>query len=262
MAADDRGLAELRRARAGSLPVLAMVAIFSLAVNILMLTGPLFMLQVYDRVLGSRSVETLVALSLLVAFLFLIMGVVDLARSRIMQRVALRFQDRLEQRVFAAALEDGIATGSDAVARGGMRDLEAVRNLIASPVSLAMFDLPFAPLYLAAVYIFHPVLGVVATIGGLAKPVACVDRILLDATTKCRQSSHKAHGARIVTTHSILEERNSGHVVAALERGNVRRSSLVLTGQVIAKKIIQKAHIPYSFPCENAREEASWADSA
>ena len=48
-----------------------------------------------------------------------------------------------------------------AVARGGMRDLEAVRNLIASPVSLALFDLPFAPLYLAAVYIFHPVLGVV-----------------------------------------------------------------------------------------------------
>ena len=166
MAADDRGLAELRRARAGSLPVLAMVAIFSLAVNILMLTGPLFMLQVYDRVLGSRSVETLVALSLLVAFLFLIMGVVDLARSRIMQRVALRFQDRLEQRVFAAALEDGIATGSDAVARGGMRDLESLRALIASPVSLAMFDLPFAPIYLIAVYIFHPLLGLVATVGG------------------------------------------------------------------------------------------------
>ncbi|TKW67275.1 MAG: type I secretion system permease/ATPase [Paracoccus denitrificans] len=166
MAAEDKGLAELRQARAGSVPTLTVVALFSLAVNLLMLTGPLFMLQVYDRVLGSGSVETLVALSLLVAFLFLVMGVVDLARSRVMQRVALRFQDRLERRVFAAALEDGIATGSDAVAKGGMRDLESLRTLIASPVSLAMFDLPFAPIYLIAVYIFHPLLGVVATIGG------------------------------------------------------------------------------------------------
>ncbi|MDO5642898.1 MAG: type I secretion system permease/ATPase [Paracoccus sp. (in: a-proteobacteria)] len=167
MAASDSGLTELRRARAGLMPIFIMVAIFSLVVNLLMLTGPLFMMQVYDRVLGSRSVETLVALFLLAAFLFLIMGFVDLARFNIMQRVALRFQQRLERRVFAASLDDGAATGSDAVARGGMRDLEAMRALIGSPVALALFDLPFAPIYLLAVYIFHPMLGMVATAGGL-----------------------------------------------------------------------------------------------
>ena len=215
MAADDRGLAELRRARAGSLPVLAMVAIFSLAVNILMLTGPLFMLQVYDRVLGSRSVETLVALSLLVAFLFLIMGVVDLARSRIMQRVALRFQDRLEQRVFAAALEDGIATGSDAVARGGMRDLESLRALIASPVSLAMFDLPFAPIYLIAVYIFHPLLGLVATVGGA----------ILILATLLNQHSGKVALQRSANAAQQAERlsdlfRDEGEVIGALGMRN------------------------------------------
>ncbi|MFD1794566.1 type I secretion system permease/ATPase [Paracoccus aurantiacus] len=176
-----QGFAELRAARGGSFGLLAAVAVFSFAVNMLMLTGPLFMLQVYDRVLGSRSVETLTALFLLVVFLFAIMGIVDLARGRIMQRVALRFQQRMEKRVFAAGLEDGVTTGSDAVARGGMRDLEAVRNLIGSPVSLAMFDLPFAPFYLAAVYIFHPMLGVVATIGGL----------VLVATTFLNQLSGK-----------------------------------------------------------------------
>lgn len=155
----------MRAARGGAFGLLAAIAIFSLAVNLLMLTGPLFMLQVYDRVLGSRSVETLVALFLLVVFLFAIMGVVDLARSRIMQRLALRFQQRLERRVFSAALEDGIATGSDAVSRGGMRDLEALRGMIASPVSLAIFDMPFVPIYMLAVYIFHPLLGVIATVG-------------------------------------------------------------------------------------------------
>lgn len=174
MTVSEKGLAELRGARSGSLSTLFVVAIFSFAVNILMLTGPLFMLQVYDRVLGSRSVETLMALFLLVTFLFAIMGIVDLARSRIMQRVALRFQQRLEQRVFAASLADGAATGSDAVARGGMRDLEALRTLIASPVSLAMFDLPFAPVYLIAVYIFHPLLGVVATAGGAVLILATI----------------------------------------------------------------------------------------
>ncbi|WBU64345.1 type I secretion system permease/ATPase [Paracoccus aerodenitrificans] len=171
---DNKGFAELRAAYGGSWGLLMSVAVFSLTVNILMLTGPLFMLQVYDRVLGSRSVETLVALFFLVIFLFAIMGMVDLARGRIMQRISLRVQQRLERRVFAATLEDGLATGSEAVARGGMRDLEAIRTAIASPVSLALFDLPFAPVYLVAVFIFHPMLGAVATAGGAILIAAAV----------------------------------------------------------------------------------------
>ncbi|MCQ0971274.1 type I secretion system permease/ATPase [Paracoccus sp. TK19116] len=160
------GNAELRRVRAQAWPLLIFVGIFSAAVNLLMLTGPLFMLQVYDRVLASQSVETLTALSILVLFLFILMGVIDVARNRVMNRVAARFQDRLEARVFDASLKEGALTGSEAVAKGGLRDLEAVQRFLASPVLLALFDLPWAPLFLAAVYIFHPLLGVVATAGG------------------------------------------------------------------------------------------------
>ena len=160
------GSAELRKVRAQAWPLLIFVGIFSAVVNMLMLTGPLFMLQVYDRVLASQSVETLTALFGLVVFLFLLMGVIDVARNRVMNRVAARFQDRLESRVFTASLEDGIATGNEAVAKGGLRDLEAVQRFLASPVLLALFDLPWAPLFLGAVYIFHPLLGVVATVGG------------------------------------------------------------------------------------------------
>lgn len=159
------GRQELRKARGQAWKLYSAVGVFSFAVNMLMLTGPLFMMQVYDRVLGSRSVETLTALFLLVLFLFTMMGVLDLARNRVMSRVAARFQERMEGRVFTAALQDGNAAGSDMVVRGGMRDLEAVQRLIASPVLMALFDLPWAPFFLAAVYLFHPILGAVATAG-------------------------------------------------------------------------------------------------
>ena len=77
----QEGAKELRKARATGLPLFGAVGLFSAVVNLLMLTGPLFMMQVYDRVLASRSVETLTALFLLVVFLFLLMGLLDLARN-------------------------------------------------------------------------------------------------------------------------------------------------------------------------------------
>ncbi|TRW99277.1 type I secretion system permease/ATPase [Paracoccus sp. M683] len=162
----QRGKAELRSARAEGWRLFIIVGLFSAVVNILMLTGPMFMLQVYDRVLASRSYETLTALFVLVIFLFLLMGLIDIARNRVMHRVAARFQNRMEPRVFTAALAEGGAAGNDLVTRGGMRDLESVHRFLSSPVALALFDLPWAPLFLAAVFIFHPMLGVVATIGG------------------------------------------------------------------------------------------------
>ena len=112
------GQKELRAARSAGWHLLLSVAAFSAAVNLLNLVGPLFMMQVYDRVLASRSVETLTALFLLVVFLFLLMGLLDLARNRVMARVAARFQERMEGRVFTAALQDGGVTGSEAVVKG------------------------------------------------------------------------------------------------------------------------------------------------
>ena len=96
------GRGELAKARAQSRSLFWIVGIFSFFVNLLMLTGPIFMLQVYDRVLGSRSEATLLALFVLMAFLFLMMGVLDYARGRILARVGARFQAGLDRRVFAA----------------------------------------------------------------------------------------------------------------------------------------------------------------
>ncbi len=131
-----------------------------------MLTGPLYMLQVYDRVLGSRSEETLVALTVLMVGLFLAMGVLEFTRTRVMAIVGARFQDRLDRRVFSASLQVSALAPNDAAAVVAQRDLEAVRSFLASPVVLALMDLPWAPFFCAAVFIFHPFLGWLAFGGG------------------------------------------------------------------------------------------------
>src|SRR6056297_2741087 len=157
----DKGREELRAARRKNRPYFWFVAVFSFFVNLLMLTGPLYMLQVYDRVLGSRSVETLIALSVLVLFLFAMMGLLDYARGRIMGRVAARFQARLDRRVFDAVIRKS-AVEPDAPGATGLRDLEAVQRLMSSPVLMSIFDLPWTPVFLAGIWIFHPWLGVLA----------------------------------------------------------------------------------------------------
>ena len=159
------GQAELREARAESRSLYWIVGIFSMFANLLMLTGPLYMLQVYDRVLGSRSEETLIALSLLVVFLYGVMGILDFTRGRIMARVGARFQARLDRRVFDAVVRKA-AISPDEQTRSGLADLEAVQRLMTSPVLMAFFDLPWTPIFIAGIFLFHPMLGWLAVAGG------------------------------------------------------------------------------------------------
>jgi ATP-binding cassette subfamily C protein len=162
-----RGQDEISAVRADQRGLLIAVFVFSVFVNLLMLTGPLYMLQVYDRVLGSQSEATLVALTVLVAFLFLAMGILDHVRGRVMARIGARMQDRLDRRVFAAALRRLTLQPGDQVALAAQRDLESVQRLWTSPVLLAIFDIPWTPLFIAAIFIFHPWLGWLAVAGGL-----------------------------------------------------------------------------------------------
>lgn len=210
-AADQRGAAELRRARQAGLGLLLAVGVFSAVVNLLMLTGPIFMLQVYDRVLASRSVETLTALFLLVAFLYLLMGALDLSRNRVMGRIAARFQDRMQGRVFAASLREGAVQGPDSPAAGGVRDLDAVARFLASPVMMAVFDLPWAPLFLAAIFMFHPLLGAVALAGGL---VLVATTVMTRRLTRAPLQNAAQAGAQAQRMADLY--RDQGEAVSAL----------------------------------------------
>ncbi|CAM3760544.1 type I secretion system permease/ATPase [Phaeobacter inhibens] len=160
------GLGEIRKARKGNRGAFWLIGVFSFFANLLMLTSPLYMMQVYDRVLGSRSLETLVALTVLAGFLFLIMGVLDYVRGRILARVGARFHDQLETRVFNAVQDKSAAGFNDDAAKVGLRDLEAMQKALSSPIVSAFFDLPWTPLFLGLIALFHPLMGLLALIGG------------------------------------------------------------------------------------------------
>ena len=189
------GKAELRRARRAGFSLLGSTFIFSIFVNLLMLTGPLFMLQVYDRVLGSRSEETLIALFALVAALYLFMGFLDYARGRLLARFAVRFREKLDGRVFDASLRHSLMPESLGKPAAGLRQLEAVQSFFISPVMTALFDIPWTPLFIAAIFIFHPLLGWMAVAGGGTLILVAVLNSLLTnrKVLKAQQMSQMAH---------------------------------------------------------------------
>ena len=205
------GLAELKAARREARGLIVVAFVFSIVVNILMLTGPLYMLQVYDRVLGSRSEATLVALSVLVIFLFLAMGLLDHARARVMARVGAGFQARLDRRVFEAALKRSQVAPSDPAAVAAQRDLESVQRLWASPVLLALFDLPWTPFFIAAIFVFHAWMGYLAILGGV---------ILIAMTVMNQQATklplNRANGATIAAERMAENLKAEAEVVQAL----------------------------------------------
>lgn len=160
------GSQELAKTRRRSRPLFWAAGMFSLCVNVLMLTGPLFMLQVYDRVLGSGSVATLVALFIIVTFLYLMMGLLDGVRSRILSRIAARFQSDLDERVFHAAMQHAARNPRENGQARAMENLSALRRFFGSNALSALFDLPFAPFFLMGIAMFHPYLGILAVCGG------------------------------------------------------------------------------------------------
>lgn len=230
---DDRpGREELRAARAESRTYYWFVGVFSFFANLLMLTGPLYMLQVYDRVLGSRSEATLVALTVLVAFLYGIMGILDYTRGRIMGRVGARFQARLDRRVFDAAIRKSARTPDENSATG-LRDLESVQRLMSSPVLMAFFDIPWTPFFLAGIAIFHPWLGILALGGGA---VLIVVALANQATTKLPMGRANMATFRSETMADQIQTeaemiQSMGMRSAAFDRWQVARSES-LRGQL------------------------------
>lgn len=163
---------------AGVGKLIAVVAFFSVFTNLLMLTGPLFMLQVYDRVLGSRSEETLVALAILVAGLYFFYWLIELARGRVAARVGARIQSTLDAPAFKAVLENEAVLHGQ-IKTSPLRALTAVRSFFTSPVFLSLLDLPWTPLFFACIFVFHPMLGWLALGGGgLLIAIAIVNQVL------------------------------------------------------------------------------------
>lgn len=156
---------EVKNAVRASRRALNATFVFSAVINILMMAGPLFMLQVYDRVLSSGSFPTLMTLFVITCGLYMIIGMLELARSRIVSRVGTEIDHRLSDRIFEASLRKSLATHG--AATPALRELDSFRQFISGPAPLTFFDAPWTPVYLLVIYLTHWTLGIAATIGTL-----------------------------------------------------------------------------------------------
>ncbi len=232
-----KGREELRAARKESRSLYWTVGLFSMFANLLMLTGPLYMLQVYDRVLGSRSEETLIALSILVVFLYGVMGILDYTRGRIMARVGARFQAKLDRRVFDAVVRKS-ALAPDEQTQTGLADLESIQRLMTSPVLMAFFDLPWTPIFIAGIFIFHPWLGWLAVGGAAILIIIALANQLLSKLPQAR-AGMAGHQASAISDQLRLEAemvQAMGMRDAAFNRWQTARST-ALSEQISATDV-------------------------
>jgi ATP-binding cassette subfamily C protein len=165
----ELGLA-LRACRGAFLGVGAM----SCMINILYLTGSMFMLEVYDRVLPSRSIPTLIGLVVLAAVLYVAQGVLEMLRGRVLVRIGMALDEALSPRVFDTVVRLPLLNGSRGEGLQPLRDLDAVRTFLSGAGPSALFDLPWLPLYLAICFAFHPLLGITALVGAIILVVLTV----------------------------------------------------------------------------------------
>lgn len=141
--------------------------ICSFFINLLMLTAPLYMLQIYDRVLRGGSEAVLFTLTAMAAGLLLLMAVLDLIRAHILIQAGLQVDERLNTQVFSAVFDQTLQGGRGQRVQA-LRELDSLRHFLSGPGPSTCFDTPWVPLYLVVVFLFHPALGAVALVGAVA----------------------------------------------------------------------------------------------
>ena len=197
-----RTMAACRRAWVG-------VAVFSACLNMLMLSVPLYMMQLYDRVLATRHVDTLLALTVMVAAALLILGLLDALRGRIMARVGGWLHAEMGGPLLSSSVADALRAGG-APSAPGLRDLATVRDYLGGPAVMPMFDAPWAPVFLAIIFLIHPVLGWIGLGGGMALLMLAM---LNDWTTRRKLAEARGVEARALTVANAAV-RNADAVAA------------------------------------------------
>ena len=190
------------------------LAVLSGMINILMLTGSFFMLQVYDRVLPSQSVPTLVGLSILATALYILQGVLELIRSRVNVRIGAHLDQTLSSRVYDALVRLPLKARGDGDGLQPLRDLDYVRSFLSSGGPAAFFDLPWLPIYLGVCFLFHFWIGVTALAGSLVL-------VGLALMTEYRMRAPTKEAARFATTRTALAAagRRNAEVLRAMGMG-------------------------------------------
>lgn len=207
----NQGRAELKGALEPCRTALLGTGLMSGLVNLLYLTGSFFMLEVYDRVIPSRSVPTLVGLLGLALVLYAFQGALEMLRARILARIGASLDEALCARVFDLVVRAPLKGAPPADGLLPLRDLDQVRAFLAGAGPGALFDLPWIPVYLAICFLFHPLIGLMAL---AAAAVLALLTWLTDRVTREPARAATGHGLR---RNGLAEAgRRNAEVLAAL----------------------------------------------
>jgi len=187
------------------------LGVISCMINVLYLTGSLFMLEVYDRVLPSRSVPTLIGLAILAAGMYFFQGILDLIRGRILGRIGTALDEALNRRVFETMVRLPLIVGNRNEGLQPLRDLDNVRSFLSGAGPGAFFDLPWLPFYLAICFAFHVLIGLTALVGA-------VILVSLTIVTEymSRQPAREATGLAARRNDLASSSRRNAEVVVAM----------------------------------------------
>ena len=185
----------LAKALIGFRGAFAAVSAMSGVVNVLALTGSFYMLQVYDRVLTSHSIPTLIALTVIAVGLYLFQGILDVIRGQVLVRLGSHLDRQLTPLVHSVALQSPLRGATRTEALQPLRDVDAIRVFLSSQGPLAIFDLPWMPIYLAFVFLLHPWLGVTALTGAVV--LIALTYLTERLTRDLQQATLQAAGARM-----------------------------------------------------------------
>ena len=204
------------------------VGVFSGVVNVLQLTVSLYMMQVFDRVLSTRNLNTLLYLTLIAMAALALMALLEGARSRIMQRIGAWMEEKVAPEGFARAVESQLR--GRAYRMEALRDLGVVRAFMGSPGALALYDVPWVPAYLFVIFLLHPTLGWVALAGAallLALTIlneVATSKLLREANTAAMGSQRRAESivrnAEVIDSMGMLPA-----VMARWQRGVAEMSA-------------------------------------
>jgi len=181
-----------------------------------MLSGALFMLEVYDRVLPSRSVPTLVALMILVIGLYGAQGVIDTIRSRILVRVGNSLDEAMSMRVYNAVVKLPLKIGGKSEGTQPIRDLDTVRGFLSGIGPIALFDLPWMPVYLIVCFVFHTYIGLTALFGAIIL-------VTITALTELTMRQPTRSATQFATARNALLEASRRNAEAITAMGMVGR---------------------------------------
>jgi ATP-binding cassette subfamily C protein EexD len=205
--ANPQDKTDLQQAISASRQAFLFILLFSLFINLLMLAPSIYMLQVYDRVITTRSPETLLMLTLVVVFLFVVMGALDLVRSRILVRVGNRLDMQINERLYQATFKRALLVPGRPSAQP-FNDLTTLRQFLSGNGLFAFFDAPWIPVYIAILTLFHPWFGIFAAVAA---------SVLL-ALAWINEKS----------TQSLLSEANREHIQSQdLAQSNLRNAEVL-----------------------------------